>query len=161
MLKRLWDVKLVRFICVGATNTVNDLLILNILVFVFHLPVLVANVFSATISITISYFLNHHLVFRIVEPHEFARFRRFFLVTGLSILLVQTVTIAVAMHLLKADTVVLDRMLDEAGFRHLTAEAVNVNIAKITAVLAGMGWNFILYHKIVFKKPLKKDALEN
>src|SRR5881396_313203 len=100
MLKRLWEVKLTRFLAVGSFNTLFDLAILNTLVFIFKVPVLVANLISASTSMTVSYFLNHHIVFRSREEHSFKKFVHFFTVTGVGILGIQTLVIYVVIKLL-------------------------------------------------------------
>lgn len=152
MVKRLWNVKLVRFLCVGSFNTILDLIILNILVFLFYMPAVVANLFSATIGTTISYFLNHHLVFRSGEKHTVARFQQFFVITGLSILVVQTLVISGVLYVLHNDGHLVDSLLSVVGLKGFGVGFINLNVAKVLAVLAGMVWNFFLYQKVVFRQ---------
>lgn len=154
MLKSFWNLKLVRFLCVGSTNTLIDLLILNSLVLTFYLPAIIANVISASISIVISYFLNYRVVFRSTEPHGFSQFRNFFLITGVSVLIVQTSAIYFIMHLLRNDGRIVDAVLDLLGVQGMGIGIINLNISKIFAVLLGMVWNFLLYHYVVFRKPI-------
>jgi len=148
-LKQLWLHKIVRFACVGAINTTIDLTILNTLVFVFGLKLLVANLISATISIIISYFLNHSIVFLGRHQISLKLFAKFFLVTGLSILAVQSLIIYGFEHVFTIN--IIRNALGKGSSPHLP-RAIQVNGAKLTAVLGGMVWNFVLYHLVVFKE---------
>jgi putative flippase GtrA len=155
MLKKIWAFKITRFLCVGVFNTLFDLTILNTLVFVGHLPVIAANLISASTSMTVSYFLNHHIVFRSKEKHNISRFVRFFAVTGLGILAIQSLIIYLMTHLLgheRPTVVSLIRHLHLA----LSAKAFDLNVAKLLAVLVAMVWNFIIYHFVIFNKDSKQ-----
>jgi len=153
MLKKIWEVKLTRFLTVGVFNTAFDLSLLNAFVFLLHIPLLAANLISASISISTSYFLNHHIVFRSPEQHELKRFLHFFAVTGIGILGIQTLVIYTVSHLLSPHDAALTRVFREIGFRHITGRLVDLNIAKLCAVAAAMAWNFSIYHFVVFKNP--------
>jgi len=153
MLSKLWGKKVFRFLCVGVINTATDLTILNTLVFAFKFPPLIANIISATISIIVSYFLNHKLVFQSQQPHHWSHFIRFFLVTGSGILVVQTTVIYALIHALHPDIHWLNGvLLNDFHFRHIKADFVNLNIAKLVAVVVAMGWNYIMYHLVVFTR---------
>jgi putative flippase GtrA len=143
-------------------NTLFDLSILNLLVFFGHLPPLVANLISASISMTVSYFLNHHIVFRHTEGHSLKKFVRFFAVTGIGILGIQTLVIYLVTHFVGPHEASLTHTLRQLGFRHITGRLVDLNIAKLLAVLVAMTWNFMIYHFVIFKKPdqeLDEDTL--
>ena len=162
MLKKLWSIKVTRFATVGVFNTLFDLSILNTLVFLFHAPVLAANLVSASISMTVSYFLNHHIVFRHPEKHSFQRFTHFFAVTGIGILGIQTLVIFAVTHLVGPHESGLTHLMRHIGFRHITGRVVDVNTAKLLAVLIAMLWNFGIYHFVIFKKSdenLDEDVL--
>ena len=162
MLKRLWAVKLTRFLSVGIFNTLFDLSILNVLVFFVHLPALVANLISASTSMSVSYFLNHHIVFRHTESHSFKKFAHFFAVTGIGILGIQTLVIYLVTHFVGPHDTSLTHTLRHLGFRHITGRVVDLNVAKLLAVLTAMTWNFMIYHFVIFKKAdgeLDEDVL--
>ncbi|HSX00444.1 MAG TPA: GtrA family protein [Patescibacteria group bacterium] len=154
---KFWRYRVVRFACVGVFNTLLDLTILNALVFIFDLKVLVANTISASISVVISYFLNHAIVFQKQHKMTVRLFLKFITVTGLSILLVQSVVIYAAEHFVTTSEIV--RL---TGFSDAHAKFVQVNGAKAVAVLLGMAWNFALYHLVVFRHSdaQKTDAEE-
>ena len=147
-IRSFWEYKFIRFACVGVINTCDDLAVLNVLIFTFGLRLLEANIISAVASITISYFLNHLIVFR--RQHEMSAmlFIRFFAVTGLSVLLVQSGVLYVMEHVLSLHTL---QQLAGFGTSKELLQALQVNISKLTAVLAGMVWNFALYHMVVFR----------
>lgn len=158
MLKKIWDVRVARFATVGVFNTLNDLLLLNIFVFVFGVKLLVANLISATISIIISYFLTHKIVFRSKERHNIRQFLKFFLVTGLSILAVQTLVIYLFQHTFTK------HYLENLTNITLTAQQIKflqINVAKLVAVACGMVWNYVLYNYIVFRNPQQPVADED
>ncbi len=156
MLQKLWDAKVTRFLSVGLFNTLFDLTILNALVFFGHLPVLAANLVSASVSMTVSYFLNHHIVFRSKEDHSIVKFVHFFAVTGTGILAIQSLVIYSATHLLAHQNVVVGNLIHVLPLGNLSIRAFDLNVAKILAVLVAMTWNFTLYHLVIFKKPSEK-----
>lgn len=143
MIKKPWNHKKIRFVCAGCINTLIDLSILNTLVFALHFPVWLGNTVSVGVSVTVSYFLNHYIVFRHHEKPNLMNYLKFFLVTGLSVIILQNIVIALTrpwyMH-----------FLNSADISHSLKVKLALNMAKITAVLVGMVWNFILYSRIVF-----------
>jgi len=158
MIQKLWSIKLSRFICVGVFNTALDFTLLNLFVFAFHLPVIVANSFSVCIGVTVSYVLNRRYVFRETGSPSLKSFVKFFLVTGLSVLVIQTLVISI---MTPTYTHLLDNVLNSFRNRSLLVyeEKLSLNLAKMTAVLVGMIWNYMLYSKIVFKKNSKIEDL--
>jgi putative flippase GtrA len=152
MLKKIWSVKLTRFLCVGISNTLLDLTILNSLVFLGHLPYLIANLISASISISSSYFLNHHLVFRSQDEHSLARFFHFFIVTGVGILGIQTLMIYLVKHLLSHHRSTVLSIVHDLPVVHLSVNAFDLNVGKLVAVVIAMGWNYTIYQFVIFSK---------
>jgi putative flippase GtrA len=148
MTKLLGD-RRVRFLLAGLLNTGLDFVLLNLLILGAAMPVIGANLVSVTVGITISYFLNHFFVFRQGGPVTVGRFLRFFAVTGFSSLLLQSGVIWL-----------FERGFDTTFGRSLITfgssaeqEFVEINIAKATAVLIGLVWNFTLYRLVVFRAP--------
>ncbi|OUE09590.1 GtrA-like protein [Clavibacter michiganensis] len=148
MAKILGD-RRVRFLVAGLVNTGLDFVLLNLLILAAGMPVLGANLVSVTVGITISYFLNHFFVFRYGEPVTVGRFLRFFAVTGFSSLLLQSGVIWL-----------FERGFDTTFGRSLfmfgtsaEQEFLEINVAKATAVLIGLVWNFTLYRLVVFRAP--------
>ncbi len=151
---RYWERRFVRFLCVGAGNTLLDFTMLNLLVEKVHLPALVANSCSVSIGITISYFLNHKVVFRHPYKYSLGGYLRFFAITGLSVLLIQDVIIYAVIHLLHIDPATTVTL---AGFT-IAAKTLELNLAKASAIAVGLFWNYLLYKHVVFKRSPADDA---
>lgn len=136
----------------GVFNTALDFLILNFLAFIVHLPVLIANTISVCIGVVVSYYLNHYFVFKHHKPPSFKSFLKFFVVTGISVLIIQTIVIALTIPLYSS---VITLMLQKISnnFLSVNQRQIAVNLAKITAVCVGMFWNFFFYSKTVFTPP--------
>jgi putative flippase GtrA len=149
---KLWDHRVARFLTVGISNTLLDLCILNGLVFFVKLYPVVANLFSASISICVSFFLNHHFVFRSKRPVSLRRFVYFFLVTGVGILVVQSAVILLMTHLLGERNIGLSHPLARLIHPAPTTRFINLNLSKLAAVLVAMCWNFCLYRFVIFKE---------
>jgi putative flippase GtrA len=158
MLEKVWSKKLARFLVIGVCNTCIDLSILNTLVFFAHFPVIIANLISASISTSTSYFLNHHFVFRSKEKHSIRLFCRFFAVTGIGILGIQSLVIYIVTHLLKPHYTLVHNLINSLHLSSFSVKAFDLNVAKLTAVLVALVWNFMIYHFVVFKT--SSDELE-
>jgi len=150
--KKLWQRREIRFLAVGCFNTALDFILLNILFGLVGFPQLVANTISVTIGITISYFLNHKIVFRHKDKPGIKNYLRFFVITGFSAIIIQNLTIYLVT---KALPVSESTTIQIAGFS-IAATVLELNIAKVVAILAGMSWNFLLYKHVVFKDDTKE-----
>ncbi|MEJ3403536.1 GtrA family protein [Rathayibacter sp. YIM 133350] len=146
-MKKLISNEKIRFLIAGCANTALDFILLNVLTLAFSAPVLLANVFSVSVGICVSYLLNHFFVFRYEEPISLRRFGIFFGVTGFSSLIIQNVVIYLFELLFGT---AFGRSLlflpGEDGKQFLA-----INIAKACAVLLGLVWNFIMYKLVVFR----------
>ncbi len=153
MINLLWQQRKFRFVCVGVFNTVFDFTLLNSIIIIFGLPALFANVISASIAITVSYFLNHYIVFRHHEPPSKKNALKFFIITGVSVLVIQSLVIAVIGYGLEIYAAsFLNWAVALIHNSVVTSHIIAANIAKACAVLAGMLWNFVLYKNVVFEK---------
>ena len=158
LIKTMWNKKVIRFGCVGVINTALDFTILNILVNFFDVTPLLANLISASVSISLSYFLNHRLVFRSDNKHTIKSFAHFFLATGAGILIIQTIVIYFLIHLLGTRATGINYLINNSGLAKINNKTINLNLAKLGAVLVAMVWNFLIYHYVIFKK---KDVISN
>jgi len=147
MLKKFWDYKKFRFLCVGSFNSLVDITTLNTLVFAAHMPVWGANIISVSFGITVSYFLNHRLVFRHRHRPNYRQFLKFFLITGIGVIGVQTAIIYLTRPLFND----LVRHVLVNGSLSIQAK-ITLNAAKVTAILVGMVWNYLFYSRVIFKK---------
>ncbi|MEO7364604.1 MAG: GtrA family protein [Candidatus Saccharimonadales bacterium] len=143
-----WQRRFVRFGVVGTINSLTDLTLLNLLVFGFGVHILLANAFSATISIVLSYFWNHILVFNRRSQIGVRRFVYFVIVTATSVLVIQTLVIHVVTMVVPTHRLAL-----MTGVSLSQATVMLVNAAKILAILSAMTWNFLLYKYFVFNNP--------
>lgn len=138
----------IRFAMTGCFNTGLDFILLNTLVFLLGAYPLVANTISVTIGITISYVLNHKFVFRSNDQLSLRKYLTFFAITGFSSLIIQNSIIygfqvmgdMQVGHSIPLVALVMDN------------DALRLNAGKVTAVLAGMVWNFTLYKFVVFRQ---------
>lgn len=149
---------MVRFAAVGCFNTVLDTSLLLIFNKLIGLPVLLSNTCSSLVAVSVSYFLNHSIVFRSSDKYSVRKYFRFLLITGASIIIVQNVVIYLI-------TGVLWQVSPTQQFSFLE---FNINLqtaillfAKMSAVLVSMIWNFLLYKYVVFntKSTDKADEL--
>ncbi len=77
--------------------------------------------------------------------------------TGLGILLLQTLIIALVSHLLGHKEIGVNHLLSYAHIHPLKTSFINLNVAKLCAVLVGMVWNYCLYHFLIFKTHSELD----
>jgi putative flippase GtrA len=159
MLKKIWGMKLARFLTVGIFNTLFDITMLNSLVFLGHIPYVAANLISASISMTVSYFLNHRIVFKHQERQSLVQYLHFFAVTGIGILGIQSLVIYAMTHFLGHHRALVTSLIHSLHVATLTPAAFDLNVGKVAAVLIAMAWNFTVYHFVIFKKP--SDGLDD
>lgn len=147
MLKNLWEHKKVRFIFAGTTNAVIDLSILNVLVFNFQFPVWLGNTIAVSVAITSSYFLNHKIVFRHHHDPNARQFFKFFLITGVGVIITQTFIIYLT-------RTTFDHFLHNhiPSFSDNADAKLSLNLAKISAAFIGIIWNYLFYSLVIFKK---------
>lgn len=146
-MKKLLSNEKARFLVAGCVNTALDFVLLNVLVFAFGMATLVANAISVLVGICVSYLLNHFFVFRYQEPISLKRFGIFFLVTGFSSLVLQNAVILGFELLFDTEFGRSLLFLPSEDGKHFIA----INIAKATAVLLGLVWNFLFYKFVVFR----------
>jgi len=104
----------------------------------------------------VSYFLNHHIVFRSKEKHSVMRFVHFFAVTGLVILAIQSLVIYLMTHFLAHEHSAVVSLLRHLHIA-LSAKAFDLNLAKLLAVLVAMIWNFLIYQFVILNKNSKQS----
>lgn len=125
-----------RFIVVGAVNTVIDFGIFNILWKLVGLPVLVSNTISTGCAMVFSFFANKKFTFKSTSTDYRREVILFFIFTIVGIWLIQNLVIKGILLILPAGWPV----------------ALSRNLAKILATLVSLIWNYITYDRIVFKK---------
>lgn len=154
MLAKAWDrFRVVRFATVGVVNTLVDFAVLNILVFGAGLNKLPANMISVSVAITVSYLLNHAVVFRQVgqgNNHKH-KIMLFIVITLVGAFIIQNVVIYLFVHAITFPAAIVQSITDAIGF-NFSEEFVLLNTAKLAATACTMAWNYLLYRKYVFTK---------
>lgn len=147
MIRRLFLSDKVRFLFVGVFNTLLGFALLNGFVFILHMPALVGNALAVIIGISISYVLNHTFVFSSDDKMSFKSFFIFFIVTGFSTLVLQSLV------LWGTESIIMAPLSESwPGFSFLRDQAVlRLNLEKVAAVGVGMVWNYLSYKHIIFK----------
>lgn len=141
--------QLLRFFFFGAFNTAIDFAVLNLGLYVFHLPEVAANVISISVALVAGYVINQKFVFRRQPPTK--RHVGYFLIITLTGLYgLQSGLIELLAHYPLAQSTL-------AGFlstivTHVPFSVLESNAAKLIATIASGLWNFILFRKFVFIK---------
>ena len=135
--KQITQHKKVRFGLVGLINTGVDFAVLNLLVGLFGVPLVLANIVSTTAAMLTSFGLNKKVVFRGGEGSMARQLALFFVVTLSAIWIVQSGVMYVVYTALDSYTAWPDVVL--------------LNIAKLGGISAGLVWNYIWYSRVVFR----------
>ena len=157
LIKRAWEQKIVRFAFIGGFNTIISFAILDFFFKIVGLEVILANTISVVVGITISYFLNHRIVFRHPQKYSLSSYARFFLITGFSAVVIQD---SIIYAITKVVVIHPQHTAHVVGFA-INARTLEINIAKGVAVIVGMVWNFMLYKYVVFIHKKGKDNLDD
>ncbi len=148
VIRQLWGRQIIRFVVVGGLNTVIDISLLLLFIKLFGWHEVFANTLSVFTAVSVSYVLNHRLVFRYGSQYSWANYMRFLLVTGLGIVVVQDVVIyIVTKHIWVIDN---SAHIVIRG-QQVSTQTVELIIAKLSAVVISMTWNFLMYKYVVFR----------
>lgn len=131
----------IRFGLVGFINTFVDFVVLNVLVGLFGVALVPANIVSTTTAMLTSFGLNKKVVFTEGQGSALRQILLFFVVTISAVWIVQSGVMLGAYQLLHAYT----------GWN----ETLLLNIAKLCGIAAGLVWNYIWYSRVVFRTPNK------
>lgn len=133
-----------RFTLVGFTATVLDYGILNLLSQVFGLPVVLANVVSASISSLYSYILNRKVVFNSIAHGERKSLALYVGSLLVSILIIQSSIIGIFGHGITAS------WYEALGLNGQVKDLLAINTAKVMAGVCTAIWNFYTQRRFVF-----------
>jgi hypothetical protein cdiviTM7_02105 len=129
--------QLIRFGLIGVINTVLDFGLLFILKSI-GLMATTANIFSTSIAFVFSFFANKKYTFRSSGTNIVREMILFVAVTLFGLWVLQTGVIWLVLpHLSKL----------------LRSSEMGLLVTKLIATAVSMTWNYILYDKLVFKKP--------
>lgn len=126
-----------RFGLVGIVNTAVDFVVLNILVGIFHVPLVPANIASTTAALLTSFTLNKKAVFRDADGSGTRQLALFLVITLIGIWLVQGTVLALAHNALL-----------KIGM----SDAIALNLGKLAGISCGLIWNYLWYSRVVFRK---------
>ena len=146
--KNAWDLRIIRFIVIGSFNTLFDTSLLLIIVKISGLSPVIVNSVSVSIAITVSYFLNHRIVFRQKSSYSLKKYIRFFLITGLGVIIIQDTII----YLVTDKFWIVNKTITTIFIGHtFYLKTLELLGTKFIAVAVGLTWNFVLYKYIVFR----------
>ncbi|GGR34456.1 MULTISPECIES: GtrA family protein [Agromyces] len=131
----------VRFVAVGIANTLVDLVSYTVLRS-WHVDVLLANFIATSLGMCLSFVLNRSFTFRSTggSRSEVARqITGFVIVTGFGLWVIQPLVIFGSTWLFEAFGLRIVPPLDL--------------LPKLCAICVGLVWNYVLYAKLVFRRP--------
>ena len=150
-----------KFAIVGVINTLVDVVILNILVFlgftaafvILNQQFLAANIISVAVAMINSFILNKQWTFRAEEGNIYLQIVKFLVVTIIGMFVIHQLIfngIYYDLPLISEFAVSITHFLMLSGI--FSDQFVALNFAKAIAIVASLIWNFIGYKFIVFKK---------
>ena len=143
---------------VGIINTLLDVLLLNLGIFVLQLPVVLANMLSVSIALAFSYTANSRWVFG-GQRLGARRALRFVMITLIGLYGLQTLVIYLLTRQWLAPASLVQGTIQALGLgQYFSNEFIVANTAKVLATLFTTVWNFVLYKKYVFKTNFKPSA---
>mgnify|MGYP000924794888 CR=1 FL=1 len=137
------------FALIGALNTLLDFAILFILKSI-GLSLILANIYSTTITFIISFFLNKKITFKSETKNRREIVREvilFTIVTLFGLWVIQNIIISIAkpiiIHYFGGINIL---------FVNISQDNFAILTSKIIGTIFSLIWNFILYKKVIFKK---------
>lgn len=140
-----------KFGIVGASNTLIDFTIYNLLHFGLGFGLISSNIVSTTTAMAISFFANKRLVFKHHHGPVLKQAGIFFLTTAFGLYVLQNGTILLLTDIWTLPLDLLVKLVHLIGLNAvLTDRFVINNGAKAVATMVSLTWNYILYKKVVF-----------
>lgn len=139
------DAQKIRFIVVGVINTLIDFLILNALAHGLGVALIPANIASATVAMTFSFFANRSIVFDGDSGDRRRQAMLFIGVTVTSVYLIQNLVIWILSEWWRWPLDTTHQLVE-----FIDREVFVTNISKLSATAVSLVWNFVFYKKLVF-----------
>jgi putative flippase GtrA len=139
-----------RYLIVGVFNTLSNLVWFNLLLFLGHMSVWLANALSLVISISLSFLLNHNWVFE--RAHKKPTWRNFALFFAVS-LAVQIVAQQIVLSFFTSVWPAPGHLAYDVvhpALNGVTQRFMVVNTAKLLAVAVSLVSNYLLYSRFIF-----------
>ncbi len=139
---------------VGVFNTLFNLLMFNLLIFICNTPVFVANTIAISISILISFYLNKYYVFKPSSNDNSSRkqFLLFILITIFSQLVIQQFFLFLFTEVTQSPGLAIFNLITMFGLSSISRDFVVFNVAKGIGIFFSLLTNYVLYDSKVFKK---------
>ena len=125
-----------RFAAVGLLGTLIDFTLFSVASMLLHLPALIANTISYSAGIVNNYYFHRTWTFAQREQKSSARLFVKFLLVSITALALNNLIVLTLVPLLTA---------------HLSDPALATGLAKMCAIVIGVGWNFIANHAWTFR----------
>lgn len=144
--------RVINFGVVGIFNTILNVLVFNILIFL-DMRIDLANFISVCLSIVVAYILSSRIVFSDRTNNELTRnrFAKFILVNIFTLFIIHQLILFFFAFYFTVPGWLLYQLLDGYLDGLLSQTIVEANTAKLFAVLGSMMTSYILYDKLVFK----------
>lgn len=138
-----------RYIFFGAFTTAIDFAVLNLCLYILHMPSLVANTISLSISLIASYSITEKLIFR--GEHKHSRRRKvayFVVITLIGQYGIQSGLFAFLTYNPLAQNAIASFLAPLFG--HVPYAIIAENVMKLFATIATGIWSFVLSRQLVF-----------
>lgn len=152
-IKKALNVESIRFASIGVVNTFIDFMILNILVSGSGLPLIEANIISASVAMAFSYFANRTFVFRSRSPKYHQQMVKFVAGTLFGLYVLQSLIMYVFTEAWLWPGSSAVKVTHGIGLGDdLSDQFIITNAAKLVATAVTLVWNYVYYKKVVFKE---------
>ena len=139
-----------KFGAVGIGNTLLDFLIYNVLSSKTGLNLVQSNIISTTVAMFFSFFANKQVVFNKHDGSVTRQAVSFFAVTAFGLYVLQTGTIHLLTQVWLWPVNTGVAMLHALGLNGHDDFFIK-NGVKAAATVVSMSWNYVMYHKVVFR----------
>lgn len=152
-IKKALNVESIRFASIGVINTFIDFTILNILVSGVGIKPIPANVISASVAMSFSYFANRTFVFKSRSKNYHSQMVKFIAGTLFGLYVLQTLIIYEFTEGWMWPGSAAVKLAGGMGLGDdLSREFIITNAAKVVATAVTLIWNYFYYKKVVFKE---------
>ncbi len=142
----------VRFVVVGAANTIIDFVVLNLLATVMGFPRIPSNIVSMTVAMTFSFIANKRLVFKSNSDKSRRQAALFVGGTLIGLYVIQTTAIYLFTEVWTSPVELVIEIEHALGLGDVfTDDFVYTNTAKVFATVFSLIWNYNFYKRVVFK----------
>ncbi len=143
-------IKIIGFVGVGAFNTLFNVMVFDVLVFIIGIGNLVANFISLIISIAISYLLNKFIVFKDDKKVTGKQLGSFMVGTFIIQLIAQHSSVWLLGEKYTGMGVAFYKVLEGIHI-HLGRHFVVLNTAKVLGVIFSIAISYLFYDRLIFK----------